>query len=106
MHLAQLGLTVQGVGVDVDLAVQAVQVALGGDHQRVDFQQGEVAVQEHLAQTHEDLGELLDLLTDQTQFEGQLAGLIRLRAYQRIDGGFVNQFRGFVGDFFNLHHLR
>lgn len=91
MHFAQLGLTIEGVGVDVDLAIQAVQVALRGDHQRVDLQQREVAVEEHLAQTHEDLGELFDLIADQTQLEGQLAGLIGLRANQRIQGGLVDQ---------------
>jgi hypothetical protein len=50
VHLAQLGLAVQGVAVDVDLGVQAVQVAGGGDHQRVDLRAGrKVIVQEHLA---------------------------------------------------------
>src|SRR5690606_27694626 len=34
MHGAQLGLAVQGVAVDVDLGVQAVQVAVLLDHQR------------------------------------------------------------------------
>jgi hypothetical protein len=50
-----------------------------------------------------DLGELLNLFTFQTQFERQLATLVRHRACQRIDGDFVDQVRGFFRHFFDFH---
>src|SRR5690606_21846413 len=71
VHGAQLGLTVQGVAVDVDLGIQAVQVAVLLDHQRVDLEQGQVVVLEQLGEANEDVGELLDLVTLQAQLEGQ-----------------------------------
>jgi hypothetical protein len=55
VHRAQLWLTVQRVAVDTDLRVEAVQVALLGDHQRIDFYQRQILVDEHLSQTHENL---------------------------------------------------
>src|SRR5690606_37956452 len=87
MHGAKLGLAVQGVAVDVDLGVQAVQVAVLLDHQLVDFQQRQIVVGKQLAQANEDVGELLDLVALQAQLEGQITALVGLRAYQRVDGG-------------------
>ncbi|MNQ24133.1 hypothetical protein D3C85_373180 [compost metagenome] len=103
VHGTQLRLAVQGVAVDVDLGIQAMQVAVGLDHQRVDFQQGQVVVLEQLGQTDEDVGELLDLIAFQTQLESQLAALERLCADQRIDGGLENFLRGIVSDLLDVH---
>ena len=103
VHGAQLGLTVHGVGVDVDLGVQAVQVAVLLDHQRVHFQQGQVVVLEQLGQAHEDVGELLDLVALQAQLEGQLAALVRLCANQRVDGGLEDLLGSLVGNFLDVH---
>ncbi|MNG89627.1 hypothetical protein D3C79_484990 [compost metagenome] len=99
----QLRLTVHGVGVDVDLGIEAVQVAVGLDHQRVHFQQGQVVILEQLGQTNEDLGELLNLLAFQAQLECQLATLERLSADQRVDGGLEDLLRRFVSDFLDVH---
>ncbi|MDR6358060.1 hypothetical protein Q3H58_004731 [Pseudomonas psychrotolerans] len=100
---AQLGLTVDGVAVDVDLGIQAVQVAVLLDHQRVHFQQRQVVVLEQLGQTDEDLGELLDLVTFQAQLESQVAALVGLSAHQRIDGGLENLLRSVVRDLLDVH---
>src|SRR5690606_36067852 len=89
--------------VDVDLGIQAVQVAFFGDHQGVDLQQSQIVVLEQFSQAQEDLGELLDLVTFQTQLECQIARLERLRTNQRIDGGFQNLLGSFLGNLFNFH---
>ncbi|MNF91014.1 hypothetical protein D3C84_736010 [compost metagenome] len=99
----QLRLTVHGVGVDVDLGVQAVQIAVSLDHQRVHFQQGQVVILEQFGQTYEDLGELGNLLAFQTQLECQLATLEWLSANQWIDSGFQNFFWSVVSDFLDVH---
>src|SRR5690606_36941777 len=99
----QLWLTVHGVGVDVDLGVQAVQIAVSLDNQRVHFQQSQVVVLEQLGQTGEDLGELSDLLAFQTQLESQIATLEWLSANQWIDSGFENLLRSVVSDFLDVH---
>ena len=103
VHGAQLRLTVQGVAVDVDLGIQAVQVAVFLDHQRVHFQQGQVVVLEQLRQADEDMGELLDLVALQAQLEGQLAALVRLRADQRVDGSLEDLLGSVVGDLLDVH---
>ncbi len=99
----QLWLTVHGVGVDVDLGVEAMQVAVSLDHQRVHFQQGQIVVLEQFGQTGEDLGELSDLLAFQTQLECQIATLERLSANQWIDRGLENLFRSVVSDLLDVH---
>ena len=102
-HFAQIGLAEQRVAVSAQLAVEADQVALGGDHQRVDLDQRQIALQEDGRQTHEDLGELLNQLAFQTQFERQLTTLVRHWARQRIDSHFVDQVRGLFRHFFDFH---
>ncbi|KAF1856457.1 hypothetical protein Lal_00048580, partial [Lupinus albus] len=103
VHGAQLGLAVHGVAVDVDLGVQAVQVAVGLDHQRVHFQQGQVVILEQLGQVHEDVGELLDLVALQAQLEGQFTTLVGLSADQRVDGGLEDLLGSLVGYFLDVH---
>ncbi len=93
----------QRAAVHVDLGVQAVQVALVGDHQRVHFDQRQILLFEQLRQAHENFRELVDLLAFQTQLERDLAGLIGLRADQRVDDRFENFLGGFLGDFLDLH---
>ena len=99
----QLRLTVHGVGVDVDLGIEAMQIAVSLDHQRVHFQQGQIVILEQFGQTDEDLGELGNLLAFQTQLECQLATLEWLSANQWIDSGFKNFFWGFVSDLLDVH---
>ena len=65
-----------------------MQVASRSDNQRVDFKQSQVFFFKQLGQTQEDLGELLNLLAFQTQFECQLTALVRLSTDQRIDFAF------------------
>ncbi|MNB69504.1 hypothetical protein D3C75_160340 [compost metagenome] len=102
-HFAQIGLAEQCVAVSAQFTVEADQVALSGDHQRVNFDQRQIALKEDVCQAHKDLGELLNQFTFQTQFERQLATLVRHRACQRIDSHFVDQVRGFFRHFFDFH---
>ncbi len=74
-HVAKLGLAVDRVTVDIDLGIQAVQVAVGLDHQRVHLKQRQIVVLEKLGKADEDMDELLDLIALQTQLECQLARL-------------------------------
>ena len=103
MHSAQFWLAVHGVAVDVDLGVQAVQVAVSLDDQRVHFQQSQVVVLEQLGQANEDVGELLDLVALQAQLERQVTTLVRLSANQRVDGGLEDLLRGVVSDLLDVH---
>ncbi len=80
-----------------------MQVAVLLDHQRIDFQQSQVVVDEQLGQADEDVHELLDLVTLEPQLESQLAALERLRADQRVDGGLEDLLRCVVGDFLDIH---
>ena len=102
-HFAQIRLAEQCVAVSAQFAVEANQIALFGDDQRVDFDQRQVALQENGRQAHEDFGELLNQFTFQTQFERQLASLIRHRASQRIKLNFMDQVRSFFRHFFDFH---
>src|SRR5690554_7230746 len=80
-----------------------MQVAFTGNNQRVYFQQGQIVFFKQLSQTKKNLGELLHLLSVQTQFERQLTALVRLRANHRIDGCFENLFRCFCCHRFNVN---
>src|SRR5690606_13312271 len=71
--------------------------------QRVDLQQRQVALDEQLGQLQEDVRELLDLVTSQAQFKGQLAALVGQRAAQRVDGGLQNFLGRFVRNLLDLH---
>ncbi len=79
-----------------------MQVALVGDDQRVDFEQRQIFLFEHLRQTEKDIDELLDLVTLQTQLERQLAPLIGLGAGERVDGCFQDLLRCFFGNLLDL----
>ena len=102
-HFTQIRLAEQCVAVSAQFAVEADQVALSGDDQRVDLDQRQVALQEDGCQTHEDLGELLNQLAFQTQFERQLATLVRHWACQRIDRHFVDQVWRLFCHFLDFH---
>ncbi|MNZ97701.1 hypothetical protein D3C78_1169540 [compost metagenome] len=102
-HFAQVRLAEQRVTVSAQFAVEADQIALRGNNQRVDFDQRQIALEENLRQAHEDLGELLNQFAFQTQFERQLATLIWHWTCQRIDSHFVDQMRRFFRHFFDFH---
>ncbi len=102
-HFTQFRLTEQCVAVGAQFAVEANQIALLSDNQRVDFDQRQVTLQENIRQTHKDLGELLNLFPFQTQFERQFTSLIRHRAGQRIERHFVDQVRCFLRHGFDFH---
>ena len=102
-HFTQVRLAEQRVAVSAQFTVEADQIALLSDNQRVDFNQRQVTLKENGRQAHENFGELLNLLTFQTQFERQFTTLVRHRARQRIESDFVNQVWGLFRHFFDFH---
>jgi len=102
-HFAQIWLAEQGIAVSTQFAIEADQIALSGDHQRVDLDQRQIALQEDGRQTHEDLGELLNQLAFQTQFERQLTALVRHWTCQWIDSHFMDQVWRLFCHFFDFH---
>lgn len=103
VHGAQSGLAEQGVGIEIDLGVQAEQIAVLLDHQRIHLHQGQIVLLEQLGQTDEDMGELLELIAFETQPEGQVAGLERLGADQGVDAGLEDLLGRFMGDLLDVH---
>ena len=103
VHLLQSRLTEQGVAVGVDLAVEAVKVAGGGYHQRVDLQQGQVKVLKQPRQPQKQVGELLHLRPLQAEAEGQIPPLEGLGAGEGVDGGFEYLVRGLRGHLLDIH---
>ena len=102
-HFAQIRLAEQRVAVSAQLAVEADQIALFGDNQRVDLDQRQVALKENGRQAHENFSELLNLFTFQTQFKRQFTTLVRHRARQRIEGDLMDQMRSLFRHFFDFH---
>src|SRR5690606_37894299 len=102
-HFVDFLLAVKSVAVYANLGVQAVQITGRGNHQRVDLNQGQIALFEQFGKAHEDLGELADLLAFQAQFKSQLAALVRLSAYQRIDFRFQDFFWSLFSNLLDLN---
>jgi hypothetical protein len=90
------------IAINGDFGVQTVQIAVGFDNQRIDFQQSQIVINKQFSKPHKDLGELLDLVTGQTQLERQITALIRLWAYQWIHSGFQNFLGRIVSNFLDL----
>jgi hypothetical protein len=48
VHRTQLWLSEHGIAVDIDLAIEAVQIAFARDHEGIDFQQSQIEISEEL----------------------------------------------------------
>lgn len=107
MRLVALGqqfrVTVQGVGVEVDLAVDASQFAVFTQRQRVHFEQGEIVGHEGFVGAQHQLGEFANLLAREAQGKRAVASLERLHADQRVHFDLDDLFRGFFGDLLDFH---
>src|SRR5690606_5651849 len=103
LHFFQFRMTIQGVTIDNQFCVQAVQVPFWGNYQRVNFQQCQIFFFEQPSQVQEDIYKLVNLLTFETQFECQPTPLEWLSANQWVDSGFEDFLRGFVRNFLDLH---
>lgn len=64
-HFAQIRLAEQCVAISTQFTIEADQIALFGNNQRVNFDKSKVALKENGRQTHENFGELLNQFTFQ-----------------------------------------
>ena len=73
------------VGVDVDLGIEAYEVPVSADDQRVDLKKGEILLLEHFSKLQENGGELLDLIRIEPELEAELTALEGLRSCEGLD---------------------
>ncbi len=80
----QLGVAVEGVGVQVHLGIQGQQRAFLGHHQGIDLQQAGIQVLHQPVEVQQQAGERGDLLAFQPEGEGEVAALVGLQAGRRV----------------------
>ena len=102
-QLADIGMTKQPVVVERHLRVEADDAAVLGDHQRIDFDQRRVGLDEGAVERREQRRELADLLVLEAQRERDLARLKRRQPEQRIDRLGDDPLGRLGGDFLDLH---
>src|SRR6056297_3362237 len=102
-QLGDVGMTVDRVGVEPHLGVEAFQVALVGQDQRVDFQHLHVLFEEQRIEDAHQLDALLDLRALEAQHEGDPAAIDRLVAGGGINREAENLVGGAFGDFLDIH---
>ena len=102
-HVAQFGVTEDGVVVEAEFGVQAEQVVVTGDDERVDFEQGAVTGDEGLVEALQDSDGLGDEFAAQAEAEGDLAALEGGQAGQGVDGFGEDFLGGLGGDLFDVH---
>ncbi len=81
-------MAVKGVVVEVHLGVQRRDLAAGGNHQRVDLDDGGIQFVEGFVHGEHELDRRADLLAFEPEPEGQLAGVIGQHPGGRVDGDF------------------
>ena len=105
VELFEFGLAIHGIAIDTNFGIQAVQVALLGDNQRVNLQEGHIVVLEQFSQAQENMHELLDVLAFQAELKSELATLVGLRAGQWINFYFEDLLWRLFGNFLDLYTL-
>ena len=93
----------EGVIIDQHLAIHGQQLVVAGDHQRVDLRQGGIAVLVSLPQAAAIWPNSAPVFARQVDPSGDIARLVIAQPEQRIDVHFDDLFRGFAGDFLDLH---
>ena len=83
-HVSELLLPSERVVVHAHFAVQRHHAPIGGNHQRIDFQQAQVGVGEKLVQCAQHAGEITDMTAAKPQAKRQIAALKFLQTQQRI----------------------
>ena len=96
-------MAVEGVVVEIDLAVERDELAFAGDDQRIDLHQRRVGLDERPVQRLQEWPQDLGAVGAQAQAESQLAHLKRLQARGRANRLAQNGRGILVGDFFDLH---
>ena len=98
VHRLQLGLAIQGIGINHHLGIEAVKVCLVSDDERIHLNERQVLVRKKLRQPHEDGDELLNLHPLQAQPERQIPPLIGLCAHQWVDLSLQNLLGGLLSN--------
>ena len=84
-QLDHLGLAIERIAVEVHLGVEGDQVAVLGDHQRIDLDQAGVELGERPADAAHEGDRLAHLLALEAEAEGDLAAVERLEPDRGID---------------------
>ncbi len=99
----QVGVTVEGVVVEVDLAIETDELIVGSDHQWVDLKQRQIFLHEQFGQAAGQFAELFKRLAFETQAKGQLTALVGQQPQHRVDHHLQDLFGSLVCDLFDLH---
>src|SRR5574343_367760 len=102
-HGDDFRLTVQRVGVEVELGVERLDGAVGFVDQRVDFSQRSVGFHVAGVQVLQRFNALRNGGFVHAHALGQGLGLLVGQADQRVDEDLDDLFRGLVGDFLDVH---
>ena len=102
-HRQQVLVTVQRIAVQIDLGIECQQVPLRCHHERVDFNQACILTVEELDQAEQDLLELFDLISIETQRKTQPPRLVWLHPGRWIDQHSNDLFRCLCRDFLDVH---
>ena len=102
-HGDDVRMTEQGVGIEIELAVEGNDGARPGDDQRIDFGQAGIGLPECLVQTLEDDPRLRHRSLGHADFPGNVVGFRVFQTRFRIDEHLVNFLRRMRGDFLDVH---
>ena len=98
-----IGMAVDRVGVERDLGVEALQVAVCRDDQRVDLQHCHILGDERLIELGDDLAHLLGLIAFEPKRLGDGAAMMGLHAGRGIDGEGGDALGMVVRDILDVH---
>ena len=96
-------MAVEGVGLEVHLAVEGDDLAALGEDKRVDLDDGAVEVDVHLVQLLHEVDGAVDRLALEAEAKGERAGLERGHAEERSDGLAENLLRAVLCNLFDVH---
>ncbi len=94
---------VEGVVVEVHLGVERQQVAAGGDHERIDFDQRGIGGDERVVQRRHQLDRLVDLRAVEADRKADLPRLERHQPDARLDEDLDDLLRRRGGDLLDVH---
>ena len=96
-------MAVERVGVEIDLGIEADQLAVLGDDERIDLEQAHVLVDEGLVELAHHLHALLALVALELEGRGDAAADIRRITGGRIDLHGDDLLRRVMGHLFDVH---
>ena len=102
-QLLHVRMAVEGVGIEGDLGIEAAQLAVGGDDQRVDLEHLHVLRDEGVVELHGEIIGLLGQITAQAERLGDRAPVMGHGAGGGVDGDGVDLLRRVMGDLLDIH---